>query len=192
VLPSSLSKDTLEREIAALPTTPLAELRAHWKRLYGRPPPKSLRRDLLVRAVAYQMQVEVYGGLSPATKRRLQEIVLAAKEGRLEPVAAKAQIAPGTRLIRLWQGITHTVFVHADGFEWNGSRYRSLSTIAKAITGTNWNGWTFFGVKRGKAGDGRDGLGRFRSSADPNGMKEWPRTRHAARRRSARSKQRDA
>ena len=107
-------------------------------------------------------------------------------------MAAKAQIAPGTRLIRLWQGVTHTVFVHADGFEWNGARHASLSRIAKAITGTNWNGWTFFGVRRARAGEGRDGLGRVRSSADPAGMKEWPRTRHAARRRSARSEERDA
>jgi hypothetical protein len=112
-------------------------------------------------------------------------VVLAVWEGRFETAVPTSRIAPGTRLIRLWQGQTHTVFVHADGFEWNGSRYRSLSTIAKAITGTSWNGWTFFGVKRGKSGEGRDELGRFRSGADPDGRKGWRRTRQAAGRRRA-------
>jgi hypothetical protein len=189
---STLCKDTLEREIAALPSAALAELRAHWARLYGRPPPKSVRRDLLIRAVAYQMQVEVYGGLAPATQRRLEEIALAAREGRSKPGPAKPRVAPGTRLIRLWRGVTHTVFVHEDGFEWNGARHASLSTIAKAITGTHWNGWTFFGIRRARAGEGRDVLGRFRSGAEPEGMKEWPQTRHAVRRRSARSQERHA
>jgi len=140
-------------------------------------PPKSLRRDLLIRAVAYQMQVKVSGGLSGATKRRLHEIALAVREGRFETVGPPPRIAPGTRLIRLWQGQTQTVLVDEDGFEWTGARYRSLSAIAKAITGTSWNGWTFFGVKRGKAGGGRDALGRFRSGGDPGRTKAWPRTR---------------
>jgi hypothetical protein len=126
------------------------------------------------------MQVQVYGGLSLAMKRQLREVALAVREGRFETAVPKSRIAAGTRLIRLWQGQTHTVYVHGDGFEWNGSRYRSLSTIAKAITGTNWNGWTFFGVKRGKAGDGRDELGRFRSGADAEGMRDWPRRAFAA------------
>jgi hypothetical protein len=169
--------ETLEADIAALSSASLQDLRAHWERLYGQLPPKSLRRDLLIRAVAYQMQVKVYGGLSLAMKRQLREVALAVREGRFETAVPKSRIAAGTRLIRLWQGQTHTVYVHGDGFEWNGSRYRSLSTIAKAITGTNWNGWTFFGVKRGKAGDGRDELGRFRSGADAEGMRDWPRTR---------------
>jgi hypothetical protein len=92
---------------------------------------------------------------------------------------AEPRIRPGTRLIRVWRGKTHTVFVHEHGFEWDGKLHRSLSTIAKAITGTSWNGWTFFGVKRSKARDGRDAAGRFRSGAGPNGMKTWPRRRFA-------------
>jgi Protein of unknown function (DUF2924) len=119
-------------------------------------------------------------------------VALAVREGRFETAVPTSRIAPGTRLIRRWQGQSHTVFVHEDGFEWNGSRYRSLSTIAKAITGTSWNGWTFFGVKRGKSGEGRDELGRFRSGADPDGMKGWPRTRQAAGRRRAYAESSDA
>jgi Protein of unknown function (DUF2924) len=108
----------------------------------------SLRRDFLIRAVAYQLQVKAFGGLSAATKRKLREIAAAAREGRFDPALIGPRVKPGTRLIRVWRGETHTVHVLEDGFEWNGSRYGSLSVIAKAISGTNWNGWVFFGVKR--------------------------------------------
>ena len=145
---SQPNEEQLRAEIESLPGLTLQELRERWERLYGRPAPKSFRRDLLVRAVAYQMQVKVYGGLSAATKRRLREIAAAARDGTFDASMAGPRIKPGTRLIRLWQGETHTVFVHEDDFEWNGERHRSLSTIARKITGTSWNGWTFFGVKR--------------------------------------------
>ena len=126
----------------------LEALRERWPALYGNPAPRSLRRDLLIRAIAYQLQVKAFGGLSTATKRMLREIATAAREGRFDAAAIGPRVKPGTRLIRVWQGETHRVLVLEDGFEWNGSRHRSLSVIAKAITGTNWNGWIFFGVKR--------------------------------------------
>jgi hypothetical protein len=110
----------------------------------------------------------------------LREIAAAVREGALGSDVIGPRIRPGTRLIRVWQGVTHTVFVHEDGFEWNGARYRSLSQIAKTITGTQWNGWTFFGVKRAKRGEGRDAGGRFRSGAAPAGMKVWPHSRRGA------------
>jgi hypothetical protein len=139
---------TLEAEIARLPDLGLAELRARWKDLYGRPAPKFFRRKLLVLGVAYQMRVEVYGGLSAETKRRLREIAQAVRAGNEEAIIPGPRIKPGTQLIRLWQDKTHRITVLNDGFEWNGTRYASLSAIAKAITGTNWNGYTFFGDKR--------------------------------------------
>jgi hypothetical protein len=160
-----------------LPDLSLADLRERWEALYDTPAPRSLRRDLLIRAIAYQLQVRAHGGLSAATKRKLHEIAAAVREGTFEPALTEPRIRPGTRLIRVWQSETHIVFVHEDGFEWNGARHRSLSTIAKAITGTNWNGWTFFGVKRATGGEGRDRLGRFKSGTAPNGMREWPRGR---------------
>lgn len=172
--PRSIDPEALKAQIEALPGLCLAELRSHWATLYGNPAPRSLRRYLLIRAVAYQLQVRAYGGLSTATKRRLREIARAAREGTFGQTTLEPRIRPGTRLIRVWQGETHSVVVHEDGFEWNGSRHRSLSTIAKAITGTSWNGWTFFGVKRAKAGEGRDAAGRFKSGAAPDGMKHWP------------------
>src|SRR5712671_1072902 len=139
---------TLEAEIARLPDLGHEDLRKRWKLLFGRPAPKSLRRKLMARAVAYQMQVAVYGGLSAATKRRLREIASAISNGDRTGVFSGAQIKPGTQLIRQWQNTTQTVMVLDEGFALDGRTYKSLSAIAKAITGTNWNGYAFFGIKR--------------------------------------------
>jgi hypothetical protein len=172
------TQEQVEAEIAGLPALSLDELRERWRVLYGNPAPRSLRRDLLVRAVAYQIQVKAFGGLSAATKRKLREIAAAAREGRFDASIVAPRVKPGTRLIRVWQGETHSVLVLEDGFEWKGTRYRSLSLIAKTITGTNWNGWTFFGVKRGAPREGRDSLGRFNGPvAAPDGSRVWPRSR---------------
>jgi Protein of unknown function (DUF2924) len=142
------TQEQVEAEIAGLPALSLQALRERWEALYGNPAPRSLRRDLLIRAVAYQIQLKAFGGLSAATKRKLREIAAAAREGRFDATLISPRVKPGTRLIRVWRGETHSVLVLEDGFEWNGARHGSLSLIAKAITGTNWNGWTFFGVKR--------------------------------------------
>lgn len=132
-----------------------------WRRLHRKPPPKGLTGDLLVRALAYRIQIERHGGLSRGAQLRL---ATAAREATLERAragqedgderaggsAASRTLRPGTRLVREWQGEVHEVIALADGFLWNGASYRSLSVIAKAITGTSWNGWIFFGVERKK------------------------------------------
>jgi plastocyanin len=138
----------LEAEIGRLPALSLFELRNRWKRLFSHPAPKTLRRNFLARAVAYQMQVEAYGGPSAATKRRLREIATAVRNGDANAVPGSIRIKPGTQMIRQWQNTTHTVTALAEGFEWNGGTYKSLSAVANAITGTNWNGFAFFGIKR--------------------------------------------
>ena len=143
----------LEAEIARLPDLDHEELRTRWKLLFGRPAPKSLRRKFMARAVAYQMQVAAYGGLSAATKRRLREIAIAVRNGDRTGVLGGVQIKPGTQLIRQWQNTTHTVVVLDDGFASDGRTYKSLSAVAKAITGTNWNGYAFFGIKRAARGN---------------------------------------
>ena len=172
------TREQVEAEIAGLAGLSLEALRGRWEALYGNPAPRSLRRDLLIRAVAYQLQVKAFGGLSAATRRKLREIAVAAREGRFEPALIGPRVKPGSRLIRVWQGETHSVLVLEDGFEWKGARYRSLSLIAKTITGTNWNGWTFFGVKQRNGGEGRDGLGRFNGPVvTPDGARVWPRSR---------------
>jgi hypothetical protein len=141
-------RETLEAEIASLPDLGLGELRARWLKLYGARAPKFFRRGLLVRAVAYQMQVKAYGGLSPATKRRLREIAEAVRNGDEDDLFSAPRIKPGTQLLRVWRDETHRVGVLPDGFEWKGAKYGSLSAIAREITGTNWNGYAFFGLKR--------------------------------------------
>src|SRR5882757_1762315 len=138
----------LEAEIGRLPELSLLELRNRWKTLFGHPAPKSLRRNFLARAVAYQMQVEAYGGLSVATKRRLREIAHAVRNGDANAIVGGNPTKPGTQMIRQWQNTTHTVTALVEGFEWNGRTYKSLSAVANAITGTNWNGFAFFGIKR--------------------------------------------
>jgi len=139
----------LEAEIGRLPDLSHEELRERWKLLFGCPAPKSLRRKFMARAVAYQMQVAAYGGLSAATRRRLREIAMAVRNGDHNGVLGGVQIKPGTQLIRQWQDTTHTVTVLDEGFALDGRTYKSLSAVAKAITGTNWNGYAFFGIKRG-------------------------------------------
>src|SRR5258705_2975842 len=99
----------LETEIGRLPALSLLELRNRWKTLFGHPAPKSLRRNFLARAVAYQMQVEAYGGLSVATKRRLREIANAVRNGDANAVLGSARIKPGSQMLRQCQVTTHTV-----------------------------------------------------------------------------------
>src|SRR6266566_1801870 len=159
----------LQAEIGRLPDLSLLELRHRWKTLFGHPAPKSLRRNSLARAVAYQMQVEAYGGLSAATKRRLREIANAVRNGDANAIPGSSRIKPGTQMIRQWQNTTHTVTALAEGFEWNGRIYKSLSAVANAITGTNWNGFSFFGIKRAPSGNkNAAGPRRTNSRANPD------------------------
>ena len=118
-------------------------LRAEWRRLYRSQPP-SLSRDLLVRALAYRIQEVAKGGLPKATLRRLTTLAEAVRTtGEFGPSAASA-IRPGARLVREWHGRTYTVMVTERGFEHEGRTYRSLSEIARLITGARWSGPRFF------------------------------------------------
>jgi hypothetical protein len=112
-MPSGTIDDVaLETEIGRLPDLSLFELRHRWKTLFGHPAPKSLRRNFLARAVAYQMQVEAYGGLSAATKRQLREIAKAARNGDANAIPGSNRIKPGTQMIRQWQ---NTPYGHSIG-----------------------------------------------------------------------------
>src|SRR5256885_13971258 len=144
----SVDDAVLGSEIAKLPDLDHAELRARWKNLFGHPAPISLRRKFLAKAVAYQMRVEVFGGLSPVVRRRLREIADAVRRGDVDAVLGSPSIRRGTQMIRQWKDKTLTVTALDDGFEFEGRIFSSLSAIAKAITGTNWNGYAFFGIKR--------------------------------------------
>jgi len=141
-----MSKSVLAR-ISALKSTPTADLKAQWRELFGTEPPPFNRRYLESR-LAYRIQELAYGGLKPETVARLKALAedLDGGDPRKRRRVLDRPIA-GTRLIREWQGIEHTVTVRDDGFEYEGRPYQSLSAIARAITGTRWNGWVFFGLK---------------------------------------------
>jgi hypothetical protein len=110
--------------------------------------PPTLRRDLLVRAVAYRIQEQAFGGLSAATKRRLRQIASEVRERGDVAVTSGLRMKPGTRLVREWRGDVHEVSALEEGFSYRGERYRRLSEIARRITGSRWNGHLFFGLKR--------------------------------------------
>ena len=137
--------DGIITRIAALKTTPTPELRTLWRDLFETEPPRQNRRFLESR-LAYRIQELEYGELKPATVERLEALGEALDGGKAEVRRQRTDDRPiaGTRLIREYQGVEHCVTVLADGFEYQGRPYKSLSAIARAITGTRWNGWVFF------------------------------------------------
>ncbi len=141
-------------QITALPATSTGELKRMWRELHGSEPPP-YNRKFLVSRLAYRLQELACGGLSRKTLARLDRLA-DEEDSRLKGKARRRpsdRPVAGTRLIREWQGTEHHVTVLADGFEYQGRRYQSLSAIARAITGTRWNGPLFFGLR--KAGNGR-------------------------------------
>ncbi len=137
--------ETVLARLAELRTMPTAGLKTSWRELFATEPPPYNRKFLESR-LAYRIQELAYGGLKPETLKRL-----AALAGELEPRSgtrdANHHPITGTRLIREWQGVEHCATVLADGYEYDGRPYKSLSAIARAITGTRWNGRTFFGLR---------------------------------------------
>ena len=140
--------------LAALKAMSVNELKAEWQALFDAPAPNNSRNFLQGR-LAYRIQELTYGGPDKQTSRLL-DLLADEVEGTL---TRKAQIADprnpvvGTKLIREWDGVAHTVTVLKDGFDWDGRRYKSLSAVARAITGTRWNGYRFFGLRERKRGD---------------------------------------
>ncbi len=142
-------------EIARLEALTNFELRAEWRRLHGMQPPKCLSRDLLLRGITYKIQERAFGGLSKSLLRKLTGTGPDVSLGEHRSPSPRTVVKPGTRLVREWNGDTHFVLVHADGVEWRGQRYRSLSIVARKITGAHWSGPRFFGLTSKKgAGDG--------------------------------------
>jgi DUF2924 family protein len=139
--------------LALLPGLGTAALRAEWERLHRRPPPSDLTRDLLLRGVAQRLQELAFGALSPAAARLLEASGAPTRAGRTRRAKA-VRLKPGTVLVRGWRGRTHTVVVREDGFEHRGRLYRSLSPVAREITGAHWSGPRFFRLA-GKGGPPR-------------------------------------
>src|SRR5208337_3940689 len=124
------------------------ELRGEWRRLHRAPPPMRLSRDLLMRGITYKLQERLLGGLSKSIIRQLQRLDSELEVSDARKRAPLISLKPGTRLVREWHGVTHTVLVLADGVEWKGRRYRSLTVVAREITGARWSGPRFFGLRK--------------------------------------------
>ena len=138
--------DSMLAQLAGLKTKATADLKAMWSDLFDKPPPVAGRAYLESR-LGYRIQELHFGGLKPETVKRLDALatrgVDPGKRRTERPLA-------GTRLIREWGGVEHHVTTLVDGFEYQGRRFKSLSAVAKAITGTQWNGPAFFGLRRSK------------------------------------------
>ena len=130
----------LEAELARISALGLDELRALWRAMNKQNPPKTLTRDLLARVIAHRLQEQAFGKLSRETRKLLDRLA----RGSSEPVR---QLKVGTVMMREHQGTLHEVMVVPGGFSWREKTYTSLSTIARAITGTSWNGPRFFGLR---------------------------------------------
>ncbi len=162
--------ERIEQEVAALGDLPREELAARWAKVYGCPPPKGVKRGLLERAAAWHLQARHLGGLSPMARKAIRDAIKAgtamarthgqlladSDAGRIDlaaeseapryPSRRRPSRQAGTRLVREWNGRTHVVDVSEDGFVFDGKTYRSLSAIAKRITGAHWSGPRFFGL----------------------------------------------
>jgi hypothetical protein len=164
----------VERQIADLANRSTPDLRVAWRQLHHTGPPLGLSRDLLIRALANQLQEQSYGGVSRALQRRLQRLAGASENATLA-VDPGFVLRAGTTLVRQWRGHTHTVLIHNDGFEHEGQRYRSLTAIAERITEAHWSGPRFFGLTKraralagAKAGD--DATNEPRHKAERKGL----------------------
>jgi hypothetical protein len=149
-----MAKPTLDIaiEFGRLDNLTIDQLREEWRRLYQTPPPKRLSRDILLRGITYKLQENAFGGLPKSILRKLQS----PEPDESPPVPTRRprlSFKPGTHLIREWHGVTHTVVILANGVEWRGQRYRSLSVVASEITGAHWSGPRFFGITAAPSDD---------------------------------------
>jgi hypothetical protein len=132
-------RDKLDADLAALATLSPAQLRERWSKITGKAPPR-VSPALLRLALSYELQVKALGGLSRASHQRLAQLAAAKTQTR--------STTPGMRLVREWHGTIHIVTVAEDGsIRWNEREWKSLSEIARTITGTRWSGPAFFGLK---------------------------------------------
>jgi hypothetical protein len=135
--------------LSRLPTLDLGELRERWCQLYKTETTPRLSRELLMRAIAYRMQEVASGGPRLELQRQLRQIGLELQQ--TGQVRIRPHLKPGTRLLRDWRGRNHEVLVLDDGFLWEGTHHRSLSAIARQITGTAWSGPLFFGLRSNRS-----------------------------------------
>jgi len=136
----------LAARLKALEGLDHVQLRVEWRRLYRVEPPKRIAREFLALGVGWKIQEQVHGGLRATTRRMLAELSKTLERDGDVTRSRVTRLKPGAKLIREWHGKTHTVIVLEEGFEWRGKHWRSLSVIARTITGMHWSGPRFFGL----------------------------------------------
>jgi hypothetical protein len=139
----SSDREAIEAEIDRIRSLGLDELRILWRTTFRSSPPPAFSKDLTARFICWHIQEQAFGGLDPQLEKLLDSL------GRGDKPTADRRLKPGTVLVREYAGERHTVTVVRDGYIWRESTYSSLSTIARAITGTAWNGPRFFGLRTG-------------------------------------------
>ena len=127
---------------------PMAELRRQWAECWGIKPHWRIGRQMLEKSLAFKQREARSEGMTPEQRKRLDNLIAQYKRDSKSFDQGPAGLKPGTKLVRAHSGEKHIVLVKADGFEYHKKNYASLSEIAYVITGTRWNGWVFFGVKK--------------------------------------------
>jgi hypothetical protein len=152
--PEEQKRASVLRQVTALDGMPTPDLRAKWVELYGKEPP-GFNRQFLIKRLVYRIQELAYGGLSDETRDRLARVLkeegyndLGVKTGRRAVHGSEKRLTPGTVLVREFEGDLHHVNVVTTGFEYRGLHFKSLSAVARHITGVRWNGPRFFGLRR--------------------------------------------
>ena len=146
--PRPTRQEAVDRLLTQLPAMDRKELLKLWHDLFDRIPSPALHRGTLIPMLAYRIQEKAYGGLKESTLKRLHELAKDHASGKKSAVQAMIRPKIGTRYVREYRGKLHEVTVLETGYEYQGRVYRSLTEIAKAITGTKWSGPVFFGYKR--------------------------------------------
>jgi hypothetical protein len=142
-----MDREALTAEIASLSKLGIDDLRERWKAMFGKAPSREIGRSFLTRAIAYRLQERAYGGLKPSTGRLLLRFAEETATGNSPKKPQIRMAQSGTILIREWQGNAHRVTMLEDGVSFNGKHYRSLSEVAREITGSRWSGPRFFGLR---------------------------------------------
>ncbi len=150
----SAKQNDLAQEIAALKDLGYAELHTMWSRLFRYRAPKKFARDHLELGIAWKLQAQLSGGVNSATRRRLDELARTLTPKSDLTQKRTATLKPGARLLREWAGESHEVLVIEKGFVWRGKTWKSLSVIAREITGARWSGPRFFGLRTAAKRDG--------------------------------------
>lgn len=156
----------IDQELERLTGALIKDLRERWKNLFASDPPKAFGPDLLRRAIAQKIQEQAYGGLNPSAQRELNQIIKLHSDKSGSKAELPRRIKPGAIVLREWKGQTHRVTVLSKGFYYNAESYQSLSEVARAITGTRWNGPKFFGLRKPEPSKAKGASNKAKAEGD--------------------------